>query len=95
MKISFSKLNINEKELLVVKNIIKSGWLTHGKYTHMFENEMKKFTKTKYAVSVSSCTAALHLSCLALGFKPKDEVIVHLPRLIQQLLMQYDTLEQK
>ena len=76
MKISFSKLNINEKELLVVKNIIKSGWLTHGKYTQMFENEMKKFTKTKYAVSVSSCTAALHLSCLALGFKPKDEVIV-------------------
>ena len=54
----------------------KSGWLTHGKYTTLFEKEFKKFTKSKYAISVSSCTAGLHLSCLASGFKEGDEIIV-------------------
>ena len=76
MSISFSKLNIQKKDLLAVKNIIKSGWLTHGKYTSLFENEFKKFTNSKYAITVSSCTAALHLSCLAAGFQKNDEVIV-------------------
>ena len=74
--IKFSKSNIATKDINVVKNIISSGWLTHGKYTQLFENELKKYTGAKYSVTVSSCTAALHLSCLALGFKKGDEVIV-------------------
>ena len=74
--IKFSKSNIATKDINVVKNIISSGWLTHGKYTKLFENELKKYTGAKYSVTVSSCTAALHLSCLALGFKKGDEVIV-------------------
>jgi dTDP-4-amino-4,6-dideoxygalactose transaminase len=74
--IKFSKNNIDNKTLNLVKKTIKSGWLTHGKNTQKFENEFKKFTESKFAVSVSSCTAALHLSCLAAGFKKGDEVIV-------------------
>tara|TARA_Y100000389_G_C17469590_1_gene529101 strand:+ start:2096 stop:3205 length:1110 start_codon:yes stop_codon:yes gene_type:complete len=74
--IKFSKINIEKKDLVTVKKIISSGWLTHGKYTNLFENELKKFTSAKYSVTVSSCTAALHLSCLALDFKKGDEVIV-------------------
>ena len=42
----------------------------------MFEKEFCKFTGAKYAVSLSSCTAGLHLSCLASNFKKGDEVIV-------------------
>ena len=42
----------------------------------MFEKRFQKYTGSKYAVTVSSCTAALHLSCLALGLKKGDEVIV-------------------
>ena len=61
--IKFSKSNIATKDINVVKNIISSGWLTHGKYTKLFENELKKYTGAKYSVTVSSCTAALHLSC--------------------------------
>ena len=76
MNIKFSKPNITNKDLNLVKKIIKSGWLTHGKYTSLFEKEFKKFTNSKYCVTVSSCTAGLHLSCLALGFKKGDEVIV-------------------
>ena len=75
-EIKFSKLNINNNDLNLVKKIIKSGWLTHGKYTSLFEEGFKKYTKSKYAISVSSCTAGLHLSCLASNFKKGDEVIV-------------------
>jgi len=74
--IKFSKLNIQSQDLHLVKNIIKSGWLTHGKYTNLFEDSFSKFTKSKYCITVSSCTAGLHLSCIASGFKQGDEVIV-------------------
>jgi perosamine synthetase len=74
--IKFSKVNINNKLITDVTGVIKSGWLTHGKYAEKFENEIKKLTGAKYCTLVSSCTAALHLSCLALNLKKKDEVIV-------------------
>ena len=74
--IPFSSPDINEQDIESVAKVIKSGWLTHGKYTKLFEEEFKKFTKIKYAVTVSSCTAGLHLSCLASGFKKGDEVII-------------------
>ena len=74
--IKFSIPNIQTSDIKTVSKIIKSGWLTHGKYTTLFEKEFKKFTKSKYAISVSSCTAGLHLSCLASGFKKGDEIIV-------------------
>lgn len=74
--IKFSIPNIRSDDIKTVSKIIKSGWLTHGKYTTLFEKEFKKFTKSKYAISVSSCTAGLHLSCLASGFKKGDEIIV-------------------
>ncbi|MDA9625108.1 DegT/DnrJ/EryC1/StrS family aminotransferase [Candidatus Pelagibacter bacterium] len=74
--IKFSKLNINKKDIKLVSKIITSGWLTHGKYTALFEKELKKFTGSKYCVTVANCTAGLHLSCLVAGFKKGDEVIV-------------------
>jgi len=75
-EIKFSIPNISKQDINLVSKIIKSGWLTHGKYTTLFEKEVKKFTKAKFAVSVSSGTAGLHISCLASGFKRGDEVIV-------------------
>ena len=74
--IKFSKLNIFKKDINLVNKIIRSGWLTHGKYTHLFEEELKKFTNSKYCITVANCTAGLHLSCLAADFKKGDEVIV-------------------
>lgn len=75
-EIKFSISNITNKDTELVKNILNSGWLTHGKYTSLFEKEFCKFTGAKHAVSLSSCTAGLHLSCLASGFKNGDEIIV-------------------
>ena len=50
--IKFSKINIVDKDIKLVGKIIKSGWLTHGKFTADFENQFKKYTKSKYAVSL-------------------------------------------
>ena len=74
--IKFSEQKIEKNDLKTVVKSIKSGWLTHGKYTELFENEFKKFTNAKYCITVSSCTAALHLSCLVANLKKGDEVLV-------------------
>ena len=76
MKIKFSKSNISPEQNKRVIDVLSSGWLTHGKYTNLFEREFQSFTKSKYAITVSSCTAALHLSVLCCGFQKGDEVIV-------------------
>ena len=44
--IKFSKTNISDKDIKLVGEIIKSGWLTHGKFTTDFENQFKKYTKS-------------------------------------------------
>ena len=74
--INFSKHNITKKDIKKYLSVIKSGWLTHGKYSSILEDKLKKFSKSKYCTLVSSCTAALHLSCLSLNLKKGDEVIV-------------------
>ena len=76
INIRFSKNEIKNKDFKNVKSIFKSGWLTHGKFTKLFEDNFALFVKSKYCISVSSCTAGLHLSCLAAGFEKGDEVIV-------------------
>ena len=76
MKVDYSKKEIYSSDLKSVNKVLKSGWLTHGKFTDEFEKEFCKFTGSKYCVTVSSCTAGLHLSCIVGGFKKGDEVIV-------------------
>ena len=75
-QIKFSKVNIADSDLKKVNQVLKSGWLTHGKYTKLFEKEFKKFTNTKFTTTVSSCTAGLHLIFLALGIGKGDTVLV-------------------
>jgi len=76
MKIKFSKTEITSGDIKDVSKVLKSGWLTHGEYSGKFEEALKKFTGSKYCTLVSSCTAGLHVSCIASGFKKGDEVIV-------------------
>ena len=94
MSVKFSKPNINDVGLNLVKKTIKSGWLTHGKNTFLFEKKFKSYTKSKYSVTVSSCTAALHLSCLALDLK-KEMRLLFQQCLILQPLTLLNTLVQK
>jgi dTDP-4-amino-4,6-dideoxygalactose transaminase len=65
-----------DEDLEAVAACLNDGWLTMGPRTAAFEAAMAEFTGAEHAVALSSCTAALHLSCAALGLKPGDEVIV-------------------
>jgi len=53
------------------------GWNAHhSDFITNFENKFSEFVRAKYAIATSSCSGALHLSLLALGIGPGDEVIV-------------------
>ena len=74
--IPFSAPDITQAEIEAVNEVIRSGWLAHGKYSKRLEELFCEFTGAKYATTVSNCTAGLHLSCLSSGFGSGDEVIV-------------------
>ena len=74
--ISFSGPDITDQEINAVIEVIKSGWLAHGKYSNKLELLFCEFTGTKYSATVSNCTAGLHLLCIIAGFNEGDEVIV-------------------
>jgi perosamine synthetase len=59
-----------------VEKALGQSMLTLGPQLEKFELDFCKYTKSKYAVAVSNCTAALHLSLKALGIKEKDEVVI-------------------
>ena len=76
MNIPFGKPAIDFKEKKLVNKTLNSPILVHGKNMKKFERDFASFTKAPYALSVSSCTAAMHLFYLAIGLKKGDEVIV-------------------
>jgi len=61
-----------KKEIL---DAMDSGWVTLGPRTKQFEEAFAKYVGAKYAIAVSSCTAAIHLALLAAGIGTGDEVI--------------------
>lgn len=67
---------IEQPEIDEVTACLKSGWLGTGPKTHRFEELFRDYKGSRFAVAVNSCTAALHLSILAAGIRPGDEVIV-------------------
>lgn len=74
--IPFGKPLVSNKEFNSVLKVLKSGKYVHGKKTLEFEQNFKKLTGAKYAISLSSCTAGMHLFYLSQGIKEGDEVIV-------------------
>lgn len=66
---------IGEAEINEVVDTLKSGWLTTGPKTRDFAAKFADYTQAESALTVSSCTAALHLSLLSLGIGAGDEVI--------------------
>lgn len=66
---------IDEAEIEEVVASMRAGWLGTGPKVARFEEDFSVYKGEKHAVAVNSCTAALHLSLLAAGLQPGDEVI--------------------
>ena len=74
-KIEFFRHSIDGKDIERVSSVLKSIFLTTGKEVDEFEKNFSEYTCKKYTVGLTSCTAALHLSLIATGVGPGDEVI--------------------
>ena len=72
----FGQPLIEEAEIEEVTKSLRAAWLGTGPKVAEFERLVAEYKCVKHAVAVNSCTAGLHLSCVALGLQPGDEVIV-------------------
>ncbi|AFM26817.1 DegT/DnrJ/EryC1/StrS family aminotransferase [Desulfomonile tiedjei] len=75
-QVPLSDLDFGLEEYEAVQRVLKSGWISMGPETELFEREFAEYLGVDHAIAVSSGTAALHLSLAGLGIGPGDEVIV-------------------
>lgn len=73
MNISYGRQWLDEEEISAIVETLKSDWLTQGPQIEDFERAVAEECQAKYAIAVSSGTAALHLAALAIGLRPGDE----------------------
>jgi dTDP-4-amino-4,6-dideoxygalactose transaminase len=73
--LSFQPPAVGEEEVAAVAETLRSGWLTSGPRTAELERLFAEYVGARDVLALSSGTAALHLSLLALGVGPGDEVI--------------------
>ena len=73
--LSFQPPAVGEEEIEAVARTIRSGWLTTGPNAAELERRFAAYVGAKHALAVSSGTAAMHLTLVALGIGPGDEVI--------------------
>ena len=66
---------IGDDEKREILDSLETGWLGTGPKVARLEREFRDYAEAGHAVAVNSCTAALHLSMLAAGIGPGDEVI--------------------
>lgn len=74
-KIPFSPPDITDAEINEVIDTLKSGWITTGPKTKLFEQKIAKYCGTTHAVCLNSATAGLELSLRLFGIGEGDEVI--------------------
>jgi perosamine synthetase len=65
-----------DEEIILVQEVLDSGWVTRGKKVEELERLVSQYTGIPYVLATTSATTALHLSLVALGIKQGDEVIV-------------------
>lgn len=73
--IPFSPPNISDEEINEVVDTLKSGWITTGPKTKLFEKQIAEYCNTSKAVALNSATAAMEMTLRLLGIGPGDEVV--------------------
>ncbi|WP_236185870.1 UDP-4-amino-4-deoxy-L-arabinose aminotransferase [Pseudomonas protegens] len=71
----FSRPSIGEEEIAAVEQVLRSGWITTGPKNQELEQQFAERVGARHAVALSSATGAMHITLLALGIGPGDEVI--------------------
>lgn len=65
------------EELILIQQAFADNWIAPaGPHLSAFEQEFCEYIGAKYAVALSSGTAAIHLALLIMGIQPRDEVFV-------------------
>ena len=75
-KIPLFDLSYDELEENAVLETLRSKWISTGPRCNELEELFKSRLNVGNALSVSSCTAALHLAMKVLDIKKNDEIIV-------------------
>lgn len=70
--IFYGKQSIDQNDIDAVVEVLKSDLLTQGPTIEKFEKCVAEYCGAKYAVVVTSATAALHISCIAAGLGKGD-----------------------
>lgn len=76
IKIPLSQPFFDQEEIIEIKKVLDSGWVSQGPKVKEFESKVSDYLGTKYAIAVTNCTAALHLALLSIDVSQDDEVIV-------------------
>src|SRR2546426_8724576 len=71
----YGRQTLDDDDIHAIVNVLRSGWLTTGPKVEEFEEAFAAYVGSKYAVSFSSGTAALHGASFAAGLGPGDEAI--------------------
>ena len=75
MHIAFSPPDITEEEIAEVVDTLRSGWITTGPKTKLFEKQLAEYIGTNRVVCLNSATACQEMTLRLLGIGPGDEVI--------------------
>lgn len=70
--IPYGRQEITQEDEQAVLETLRSDFITQGPAISEFEKNFAAYCGSKYSIAVSSCTAGLHLSCLALGLSEED-----------------------
>jgi UDP-4-amino-4,6-dideoxy-L-N-acetyl-beta-L-altrosamine transaminase len=73
--IPYSRQSIDNDDIDAVVDVLRSSHLTQGAKVKEFEDELRRYTKAKYAITFNSATSALLASYLACGITKDDEII--------------------
>jgi len=76
IKIPHSRPTLGSEEIKAVSDVVSSGYIAEGAAVQKFEQSFADYLKIEHAVATNSGTSALHLTLLALGVGPGDEVII-------------------
>ena len=73
-KYPYNKQKIFTDDILAVKKVLRSDFITQGPIVNKFEKSVSRYVNVKYACVTNSATSALHIACLSLDLKSNDEL---------------------